>query len=260
MKLLGWNCNGAFRRKYQALENFNADIWVVPESESPAYLLRHKSPLSSAQQLWCGQNQSKGLSVFAFNGCQISRADFFNPAYRHILPVNITTADKQKMLLIAVWASRVKDNSDWDYIGQLCHFMEHNGPLLPPQSLFLGDFNINMQWNDSFKKEHNYSRFLELCHTYGFTSLYHHLTGETQGQETTFTSYSHRIKRRGYHIDYAWLGRGLLRRAEAFRIHGGREWLTRSDHMVLEVELGEDKERAALRETVSGEAFFAAGG
>ena len=125
MKLLGWNCNGAFRRKYQALENFNADIWVVPESESPAYLLRHKSPLSSAQQLWCGQNQSKGLSVFAFNGCQISRADFFNPAYRHILPVNITTADKQKMLLIAVWASRVKDNSDWDYIGQLCHFMEH---------------------------------------------------------------------------------------------------------------------------------------
>lgn len=128
MKLLGWNCNGAFRRKYQALENFNADIWVVPKSESPAYLLRHKSPLSSAQQLWCGQNQSKGLSVFAFNGCQISRADFFNPAYRHILPVNITTADKQKMLLIAVWASRVKDNSDWDYIGQLCHFMEHNGP------------------------------------------------------------------------------------------------------------------------------------
>lgn len=49
-----------------------------------------------------------------------------------------------------------------------------------------------------------------------------------------------------------------MKRAEAFRIHGGREWLTRSDHMVLEVELGEDKEeRAALRETVSGEAFFA---
>ena len=48
-----------------------------------------------------------------------------------------------------------------------------------------------------------------------------------------------------------------MRRAEAFRIHGGREWLTRSDHMVLEVELGEDKEeRAALRETVSGEAFL----
>lgn len=47
-----------------------------------------------------------------------------------------------------------------------------------------------------------------------------------------------------------------MRRAEAFRIHRGREWLARSDHMVLEVELGEDKERAALRETVSGEAFL----
>ena len=48
-----------------------------------------------------------------------------------------------------------------------------------------------------------------------------------------------------------------MRRAEAFRIHGGREWLTRSDHMVLEVELGEGKEeRAELRETVSGEALL----
>lgn len=94
MKLLGWNCNGAFRRKYQALENFNADIWVVPESESPVYLLRHKSPLSSAQQLWCGQNQSKGLSVFAFNGCQISRLTFSIPGLQAYSPVNITTANK----------------------------------------------------------------------------------------------------------------------------------------------------------------------
>lgn len=51
-----------------------------------------------------------------------------------------------------------------------------------------------------------------------------------------------------------------MRRAEAFRIHGGREWLTRSDHMVLEVELGEDKERGGTERNGFRRGFFAAGG
>lgn len=51
-----------------------------------------------------------------------------------------------------------------------------------------------------------------------------------------------------------------MRRAEAFRIHGGREWLTRSDHMVLEVELGEDKERGWTERNGFRTGLFAAGG
>lgn len=50
-----------------------------------------------------------------------------------------------------------------------------------------------------------------------------------------------------------------MRRAEAFRIHGGREWLTRSDHMVLEVELGEDKERGWTERNIFRKGFFVAG-
>ena len=51
-----------------------------------------------------------------------------------------------------------------------------------------------------------------------------------------------------------------MRRAEAFRIHRGREWLARSDHMVLEVELGEDKERDGTERNGFRRVFFAAGG
>lgn len=38
MKIISWNCNGGFRNKFQALEKFNADIWIIQESESPDYL------------------------------------------------------------------------------------------------------------------------------------------------------------------------------------------------------------------------------
>ena len=51
-----------------------------------------------------------------------------------------------------------------------------------------------------------------------------------------------------------------MRRAEAFRIHGGREWLTRSDHMVLEVELGEARREGGTERNGFRRGFFAAGG
>jgi exonuclease III len=35
LKILTWNCNGAFRRKFDALLQFDADIIVIQECEDP---------------------------------------------------------------------------------------------------------------------------------------------------------------------------------------------------------------------------------
>lgn len=236
MKLISWNCNGAFRNKYQALNYFNADVWVIPESESPATLHKQNSPLQTANHLWTGNNQTRGLSVFAFNGYQIRLADFFNSDYQYILPVWVTPPKLPEFLLIAVWTSRIKNNPDWDYIGQLCHFMENYRQVIPPQTIMMGDFNINMQWNKSYKKNHNYSHFLELCAQQDFISLYHELSGQAQGQEETPTIYFHRDPQRGYHIDYVYLHKQQLPNVKNFKIHGC-EWLPLSDHTVLELDL-----------------------
>lgn len=236
MKLISWNCNGAFCRKYPALNKFNADIWIIPESESPQYLAEHNYKLPADNHLWCGDRPYRGLSVFSFHGYKIRNADFFDNRFKHILPIIVTTPNNQEFLLITVWACRVKDNPDWDYIGQMCYFMEKYSQYFDSNTVMAGDFNINMQWNKSFKKEHNYTRFLQLCSENGLYSLYHQLSQEPQGQETIPTSFYRRNPSRGFHIDYIYLPQELNNKVKNFQIHGV-EWLSLSDHVPLELEI-----------------------
>ncbi len=235
MKIISWNCNGGFRNKFQALEKFNADIWIIQESESPDYLKEKNIFIPANNHLWCGDKAFKGMSIFSFHGFTLRMADFFSPEFKYVLPTVVSSPRGEECSVTGIWASKVKGNPDWDYIGQMCVFMERYSRFFTPSMIMIGDFNSNMQWNHYHKKEHNYARFLELMSELEMFSAYHEINHIKQGHESLPTSYYHRDAARGFHIDYAFMGRQNISTLKNFSIEG-KEWLKFSDHMPLVLE------------------------
>ena len=68
MKIITWNCNGAFRKKYSSLKtgDIYPDILIIQECEDPRVV---KYPLEFENEykykLWIGDNKNKGLGIFS---------------------------------------------------------------------------------------------------------------------------------------------------------------------------------------------------
>ena len=65
MRIVSWNCNGAFRKKLHLLEELNADVLVIQECEDPVQCRDAHYKQWATNHLWAGDNKNKGLGVFA---------------------------------------------------------------------------------------------------------------------------------------------------------------------------------------------------
>lgn len=65
MKIITWNCNGAFRNKFEYLSNLEADICVVQECENPAQTNHKECKKWAENYLWIGDSKNKGADFFA---------------------------------------------------------------------------------------------------------------------------------------------------------------------------------------------------
>jgi len=61
MRIVTWNCNMAFRNKRAEILDWDPDILVIQESESPAH---NGSWDEFTDWAWIGDNPSKGLAIF----------------------------------------------------------------------------------------------------------------------------------------------------------------------------------------------------
>jgi len=224
LKIVTWNCNGAFRNKYQLLEEMQADILVIQECEDPS-----RSTLKyqewAGEYLWKGENKNKGVGVFSRGGCTLEALNWIDDGLQLFLPCRIGN----KFNLLGVWTKHA-NSPNFRYIGQLWKYIQlHRSRLADDKLVLCGDLNSNKQW-DEWDRWWNHSDVVRELEEINIYSLYHRHTGEAQGKESSPTLFMHRKIEKPYHIDYAFLSASMINQ-NSIEVGKPEKWLEYSDHM-----------------------------
>lgn len=230
MRIISWNCNGAFRKKIHLLDALNADVLVIQECENPA---ENKDPNYKAwasNYLWVGGNKNKGLGVFAKPEIILEPLDVDSEGLQLFLPCKVGN-----ITLIAVWTKEA-GSPTFKYIGQFYKWLQLHKPVITNnKSIVIGDLNSNARW-DVWDRWWNHSDVVKELSDIGINSLYHTQTGLSQGAEEQPTFYLHRKLEKPYHIDYAFLS-AQLRNGAKLSIGPVENWIEYSDHLPLIVDI-----------------------
>lgn len=219
MKIIFWNCNGAFRKKWQAICKYNADVYIIAECEN---LALYNFTIPGYRFIWTGKNKSKGLAVFFRDIYSLGKTNFYtDDSLQLFLPVIIDGKP-----IVAIWA---KD----PYIEAIYDWLVINDSKIDEDVLLIGDFNSNVCWDKEHKRK-NHSVVSNWLFCKRLVSVYHYLTGDKPGEEQQDTFFLYRKQNKGYHIDYAFCNKDSI---VNFRIGKYEEYLRYSDHMPVFLEL-----------------------
>ncbi|MGQ2107638.1 hypothetical protein ACT4R0_07680 [Ornithobacterium rhinotracheale] len=125
MKIISWNCNGAFRKKFSSLTEFDADIMVIQECENPTTTKDAAYKEFSKNHIWIGENKNKGLGIFAKESIKIKKLDWSNYYYSHDVKYFLPILVNESQVLIGIWAHR-NNSPTFGYIGQVWKYFQIN--------------------------------------------------------------------------------------------------------------------------------------
>ena len=245
MKIISWNCAGAFRKKYQQIEALNPDILIIQECENPDKYRNEFKNFSYKDYIWEGENESKGIGIFFKPIFNLNKLNW-NGTYSIIDPdfkSNLTTWKTNELKqfisvsitndlnLLAVW-TKGKDNQIFKYIGQFWKFILANKEHINEKpTIMIGDFNSNTIW-DKIDRWWNHSEVIKILDSWNYRSLYHEINLESQGNEKTPTFYLQRKLEKPYHIDYIFIPKSFINKSR-LEIGKYKDWIHLSDHMPL---------------------------
>lgn len=227
MKIITWNCNGAFRKKYSLLEAFDADLLIIQECEDPAQSTAEYKNWAG-EYLWIGDNKNKGLGVFSRKGQKLEKLNWDSGRLQLFLPFKFN----DKATILAIWTKQA-GSKHFGYIGQLWKYLQlHKEKLTQENTILCGDWNSNAIWHDheAWWNHLDVVRELEEIDIY---SLYHGLHNKKQGQEIHPTLYMYRKRERPFHIDYIFTHKNFVDHKASLDVGAADVWLAHSDHMPI---------------------------
>ena len=105
MKIVTWNCNGAFRNKCESILSSEPDMMVIQECENPEKFQNHVM-FQEFDYFWKGSNRNKGLAIFykkSINLKQLSADEQYRGRQlKWFLPCRL----HDKYDIIAVWTQQ----------------------------------------------------------------------------------------------------------------------------------------------------------
>ncbi|MEZ4622210.1 MAG: hypothetical protein R2867_42815 [Caldilineaceae bacterium] len=233
MKLITWNCQGAFRKKAHLLTALQPTLAVVQECECPTKLRFPADTPPADDFLWQGDNLDKGVGVFGYGNLHFALDSRYDPTIRHAIPVHVS--GDLELHMLAVWAMGHRQKAR-SYVGQVYHAIQHYADFLCERpTVILGDFNSNAIW-DHERKISNHSALVEILAAAGLVSAYHTYFDETHGREQQQTYFHHRSPQKGYHLDYCFVPKVWLTRLQTVRVGAFEPWCSSSDHTPLVAE------------------------
>lgn len=230
MRVVTWNCNGAFRKKFSFLNELEADICIIQECENPD--LTNSADYRSWCQnyLWHGDDKNKGIGIFARVGIELQELKwstlYEDKSVKYFLPCRVNNSFN----LLAVWTHQ-NNSPTFGYIGQFWKYMQVNSKNFD-DILIAGDFNSNVIW-DKPGRWWNHSDVVQELKELGIESLYHLQQGEEPGKETFPTFFLQRKLEKPYHIDYVFASEKFRSNGWTLKVVEVKKWLEISDHLPL---------------------------
>ncbi|ANF81478.1 endonuclease [Acinetobacter sp. NCu2D-2] len=231
LKIVTWNCNGAFRNKLHLLDEFDADIYVIQECENTE-IAKKKFEAWMPNYLWKGNNLNKGLAVFAKSNLKLELLNWEDQGLELFLAVNVNGIQ-----FIAIW-TKYANSPTFQYIGQLWKYLQlHQDKIKEKPSILCGDWNSNTKW-DVWDRWWNHSDVVNQLEKINIKSIYHLVRNEDQGKETQATFYMHRNVLKPFHIDYLFCSLELIDLSKSTCNLMNRDyWLKYSDHIPMQFNL-----------------------
>ncbi|MDA8692524.1 endonuclease/exonuclease/phosphatase family protein [Saprospiraceae bacterium] len=231
IKIISWNCNMAFRKKYQKLVDLKPDLLVIQECENDTKLERYLETLDYNQLIWYGDNPHKGVAIISFNTLEIKLNKKHNPEFKYVVPVTLKV-NNRSINLFCVWAMPHKIERRKDYVGQIWGAINYYEKLLKKDSILIGDFNSNTIW-DKKNKVGTHTDVVDFLNQKNIQSIYHEKFRVKHGEENEPTLYLLKQKERPYHLDYCFASKNLFNKKTTFEIGKYEDWIKFSDHMPI---------------------------
>ena len=112
MRLVTWNCNGAFRRKVGPIDALDADVLVIQECEDPSQSTPDYRSWAG-DYAWIGYGKNNGIGIFPRKGQSIEQLAWPSNLWELFLPVRIDDS----FTVLGVWTQHAAP-SRFAYIGQ----------------------------------------------------------------------------------------------------------------------------------------------